>query len=174
MVYDIWLTNKGMYAFYERLPLARTLLGSYAAFSYQIPIGTRQPDQWHELSIAYNRGAGVVRWLVDGEERFRVDRIGQHIDRPYLTIDHGGDEERVESRQLNGGMGMFTLLDGYLPSEQALVRLSDVEDFYFDPVLGQPHPLAFVDEESHEGSRLFGQGAELRIDHFTVELRPVK
>lgn len=171
MVYDFWLTNTAIYAFYERLPFGRQQLGNYAAFSFQIPVGSRRPDDWNDLAIAYDRAAGTVRWLVDGEERFLVDRIGHHIDRQYLTIDHGGNEETVESRQLNVGMGMFTLLDGCLPSGQALVRLSDAESVYFDPVHGEPASLTFVDEKSAETSRCFGQGAELRIGRFDVTSR---
>ncbi len=173
MVYDFWLTNSKIYAFYERLPFGRQNLGNYAAFSFQIPVGTRRPDDWHELGIAYDRAAGTVRWLVDDEERFKVDRIGYHIDRRYLTIDHGGTEEAVESRQLNGGMGLFTLLDGYRETEQALVRLSSAEGFYFNPAVGEPETLAFVDEQSNESSRLFGQGADLRMERFSVTSTPL-
>lgn len=173
MVYDFWLTNTAIYAFYERLPFGREHSGNYAAFSFQIPVATRRPDDWHELSIAYDRAAGTVRWLVDGDVSFEVDRIGHHIDRQYLTIDHGGIEETVESRQLNGGMGLFTLLDGYLPSGQALVRLSSAENFYFNPLAGEPEPQTFVDEASAEQSRLFGQAAELRMERFAVESVPV-
>lgn len=171
MVYDFWLTNSAIYAFYERLPFGRQQVGNYAAFSFQIPVSTREPGEWHDLAIAYDRAGGIVRWLVDGEERFRVDRIGHRIDRQYLTIDHGGVEEDVESRQLNGGMGLFTLLDGALPSRQALVRLSAAENFYFDTMKGEPTEQTFVNDESAEESRLFGQGADLRMGHFTAESR---
>lgn len=171
MVFDLFLTNTRIYAFYERLPFGREQLGNYAAFSFQIPLVKRKPDHEHELSIAYDRAAGTVRWLVDGKERFRVDRIGRRIDRKYMTIDHGGVEEDVEPRQLDFGMGLFTLLDGRLPSGEALVRLSSAPDFYFDPAAATPTPLTFVDEESDPGSRLFGQGAELRVRRFAVQSR---
>lgn len=169
MVFDFWLTNKRIYAFYERLPFGRPQLGNYAAFSFQIPVGDRNPEDWHELAIAYDRAAGVVRWLVDGEEQLRVDRIGYHIDRSYMTIDHGGAEESIAPRQLSGGMGLLNLLDGSLPGGEALVRLSGIDGTYFDPLVGEPTPQVFIDETSAEGSRLFGQGAELRMKSFTVE-----
>lgn len=169
MVFDFWLTNKRIYAFYERLPFGRAQQGNYAAFSYQIPVGDRSPEDWHELTIAYDRAAGVVRWLVDGVEGFRVDRIGYHIDRQYMTIDHGGDEGLIEPRQLSGGMGLLNLLDGALPSGRALVRLSEVEGTYFDTLEGEPVVQTFIDDTSAEASRLFGQGAQLGMEHFTVE-----
>ena len=172
MVFDIFLTNKQIYAFYERLPFGRGgPLGNYASFSYQVPLVERRPGDEHKLSIAYDRGAGTVRWLVDGKEHFRVDRIGRRIDRNYLTLDHGGVEEDVEPKQLDFGMGLFTLLDGRLPSGQALVRLSTAENFYFDPAVGEPTPQTFVDEGSNPGSRLFGQGAELHVERFVVQSR---
>jgi hypothetical protein len=172
MVFDVFLTNKRVYAFYERLPFGRGgPLGNYASFSFQIPLLERRPGDEHKVGIAYDRAAGTVRWLVDGKERFRVDRIGHRIDRKYLTLDHGGKEELVEPKQLDFGMGLFTLLDGRLPSGEALVRLSTAENFYFDPAEGEPTPQTFVDEESLPGSRLFGQGAELRVERFIVESR---
>jgi hypothetical protein len=64
----------------------------------------------HDLRKAYDSSAGVLRWLADGKEEFRVDRIGHRLDsRKRLTLDHGGVEESVEPRQLDFEMGMFTL-----------------------------------------------------------------
>lgn len=173
MVFDFFVTNERIYAVYERLPFGRAQLGNYAAFTYQIPLKKREPGDWNDLRIAYDRSAGIVRWIVDGKEKFRVDRIGHHLDdRKHLTIDHGGAEETVEPRQLDFGMGMFTLLDGDLPSGKAPVRLSNAQDFYFDPSEGEPVPQTFVDDESRESSRLFGQGAELLVRRFVVESYP--
>jgi hypothetical protein len=173
MVFDFFITNERIYAFYERLPFGRTPDHNYAAFSYQIPLQERgDPGDTHDLRIAYDRSAGVVRWLVDGKEKFRVDRIGHRIDRKFMTLDHGGVEETVEPRQLDFGMGMFTILDGDLPSGKALVRLSNAPNFYFDPPQGEPTPQTFFDEESRASSRLFGQGAELRVGRLSVESAP--
>ena len=113
----------------------------------------------------------MVRWFVNGKECFRVDRIGYRIDRQYMTLDHGGDEVLVDPKQLDFGMGLFTLLDGELPSGQALVRLSNQSNFYFDPAVGQPTLQTFGDAESKVESRLFGQGAEMHVERFTVQSR---
>jgi hypothetical protein len=176
MVFDFFVTNKRIYAFYERLPFGRGTLGNYAAFSYQIPVGTRSPGDWHALKIAYDKAAGTVRWLVDNREVFRVGRIGRRIDPQYLTIDHGGVEQDVSPTQLAGGMGMFTLLDGYRPSRNALVRLSNVPGTYFDAATGAAADGAgyFVDDESLHSNRLFGQGAALRMQTYVVSSLPVK
>ena len=71
----------------------------------------------------------------------------------------------MSPNQLDGGLGLFTLLDGYRPSSTALVRLSKADGFYDN--VGTGHVAApgtgyFRDEQSAPGSRLFGQGAELR------------
>jgi hypothetical protein len=176
MVFDFFLTNEHIYAFYERLPFGRDVAlnntDSYAAFSYMIPVAERSPREWHHLEIAYDRSAGTVRWLVDDVEVFRVDEIGYRINPQYLTIDHGGIEEIVSMNQLNCGMGMFTLLDGYLPSEKGLVRLSNLPNYFFDPS-AEGDLLEFEDEESLVENRLFGQGAELRMRQYVVKSRPV-
>lgn len=171
LVFDHFITNKRLYAVYERLPFGRPQMGNYASFTFMIPLADRQPSHEHELSVVYNRSAGTVRWLVDGDEKFRVDRIGHLIDRKYMTLDHGGVEEDVSPKQLAFGMGLFTLLDGRLPGGQALVKLSTAPDFYFDPAVGQPKPQTFFDEQSADASRLFGQGGELRVRDFTVTTR---
>ena len=161
MVFDLFLTNRRIYAFYERLPFARSRYGNYAAFSYMIPVATRTPDERHALKIAYFKSAGIVRWFVNDREVFRVTRIGRRLDRQYLTLAHGGVEADVSPNQLDGGMGLFTLLDGSRPSETALVRLSRAHGFYHDVGTGQvaaPGTGYFLDEKSAPGSRLFGRG----------------
>jgi hypothetical protein len=176
MVFDLFVTNQRIYAFYERLPFGRNQngYGNYAAFSYMIPVATRRPGEWHDLKIAYDRSAGTVRWLVNQREVFRVSKIGRRIDPQYLTLDHGGEEADVAPKQLDGGMGLFTLLDGFRPSNQALVRLSSARGFYRNVGTGQPADPGtgyFLDETSAPGSRLFGQGAELRVRAVAVSSR---
>ncbi|MEU8088836.1 DUF6081 family protein [Micromonospora sp. NPDC049101] len=169
VVFDFFLTNKRVYAFYERLPFARDTLGDYAAFSYGVPVADRTPDDEHRVEIGYDRLAGTAHWLLDGREVFRVDRIGHHLPgRRHLVLDHGGTETTAQPRQLNFGMGLLSLLDGTAPghSPHGLARLSGVPGFYLDPISGGPQK--FADEHSHAESRLFGQGAELRVRRFTI------
>jgi hypothetical protein len=179
-VFNLFLTNTRIYAFYERLPNQRAELGPYAAFSYAIPVAERSPDERHHLEIAYDRSAGTVRWLVDGREVFRVTDIGAPLDsRRYLLLDHGGPARRTEPRQLRFGIGMLTLLDARLDGRPALVRLVRSDGFYVDPVPradgnGGEAPPAFLDEKSREPSRLFGQGAALSVSRFVVSSAPAE
>jgi hypothetical protein len=171
---DFFLTNRRIYAFYERLPGARATLGNYAAFSSYIPVARRSPADLHHLKICYDRSNGVVRWIVDGTEAHRVDRLGYRPDRRYLALDHGGVETAVEPRQLSFGMGMFTLLDGALPGGggPGLVRLSAAGPRYFGPALGEPHPQTFLDDPSVASHRLFGQGASLALSRYVISSVP--
>jgi hypothetical protein len=169
MIFDFFVTNEQVYAFYERLPERRAELGNYAAFSYAVPVAERSPSQRHHFEIAYDRAAGVVRWLLDGDEVFRVDRVGERLaSRQHLVLDHGGTEQQVAPRQLRCGLGLLSLLDGELPGQPALVRLSSAPSFYFDPTVGEPAPQTFGDDESTESNRLFGQGAGLSVSRFVV------
>lgn len=167
MVFDFFLTNTTIYAFYERVPSMRRQLGNYAAFSYAFPVAKRKTGDYNRLKIAYNQDRNTVKWFVDGKEVFSVSQIGKRIGREGMFLDAGGEEEMVTIEQLNCGLALFTLLDGALNGKPALVDLSGKAE-YFDPRKGEPEPLRFVDGESREESRLFGQGAELRCQEFSV------
>lgn len=172
MVFDFFITNETIYAMYERLPFGRPALGNYAAFTFNIPLASTSPGEQHRYKIAYDKAEGTVRWIVDGDELFSIDQIGHLIDRDYLTIDHGGVEQDVSPNQLDCGMGMFTLLDAHQPSGTGLVRLSNADDFYFDPEVGEPVDQTFLDDESLEENRLFGQGAEIKVKKYVVSSKP--
>lgn len=168
VVFDFLFTNRLVYAFYERLPFARTAANPYAAFSYAIPVAERRDGDVHEATIAYDSRAGIARWLLDGAEVYRVADVGRLLQsREHLVIDLGGREETVVPRQLAFGMGLFTLLDAAIGGGPALVRLSD-RLTYVSPSQGAPEPLSFVDASSRPESRLFGQGAEMHVDFYTV------
>ncbi|ONI76447.1 hypothetical protein ALI144C_36695 [Actinosynnema sp. ALI-1.44] len=174
MVFDFFLTNNRIYAFYERGPYLRAALGDYAGFSFAIPVGRTAPGQEHDLRIGYDRSSGTVRWYVDKREVYRVHRIGHRIDRKHMMIDYGGVENLVEPRQLNCGMGMFSVLDGAQPGipGSGLVRLANDSSLYFDPVSGHPVQQVFHDERSLPEHRLFGQGASFTMRSLVVSSRP--
>lgn len=173
IVSDFFLTNEGVYALYERLPFGRgPALGNYAAFTAITRVADRDPDDRHLLSVEYDRTAGTIRWLVNLHEVYRVDQIGFRPARSTMTLDHGGVETLVSPRQTDCGMGMFSLLDGYRPTDTGLVQLSNTPDFYFDPDVGPPTPSPFVDTLSLGSNRLFGQGAELTVDRYWIASIP--
>ncbi|MDY7229322.1 DUF6081 family protein [Hyalangium rubrum] len=168
MVFDFMLTNQRVYVIYERLPFGRTATNHYAAFTYAIPVKARTPSQTHQMTISYDRMARTVTWILDGVVVFTVTQPGYRIDRQWMVIDHGGTEQAVVMRQLNCGMGMFSLLDGSMNWGAGLVRLSSTPGFYFLPPVGTSSALSFADETSQHSSRLFGQGAAFTIGPYYV------
>jgi len=152
MVFDVWMTNNAIYPYYERLNLSGT--AAYGAFSSVFPPVSRTPGEQVKVTVAYNRAAGVVRWLVDDLEVARVSNIGFPAAGATTIIDHGGTPQAAAPRQLNCGMALFTLLDGGLPPPgTGLVSLAPPYTF----------PTAFAG-----GPNLFGQGAELRVERFEI------
>ncbi|MFE6820158.1 DUF6081 family protein [Streptomyces sp. NPDC057677] len=172
LAFDFFVTDRRIYAVHERLPMLRPHLGGYAAFTAVVPVGDREPGDTHRLTLAYDRSAGRVRWLVDGEERHRAERLGRVPDRRYVVLDHGGEDTDVTPRQLNGGLGMFTALDCASPDGgPALVRLTTADGLY-RATDGGGRPQVFLDDKSLPGNRLFGQGAALNVRRFTVSAAP--
>jgi hypothetical protein len=174
VVFDFLFTNRCVYAFYERLPFGRTAANPYAAFSYATPVAARRDGDVHLAEIAYDRRTGTARWLLNDSEVYRVGNIGRRLhSRDHLVLDLGGREETVVPRQLAFGMGLFTLLDAAIGGAPPLVRLSD-QLTYLSPLPGALYPAAFVDESSRPESRLFGQGAEMYVESYTVSERRLR
>jgi hypothetical protein len=175
LAFHFVLTNARIYAVYERLPSQRATLGNYAAFTAIVPVATRaNSSDVHQFRIGFDKSAGVVRWYLDGHQVYQVGSLGHRIDRAFLTLDHGGADVDVSPNQLDCGLGMYTQLDAYRPSDIGLVRLSEVDYFYFDPDLGEPNPEGFVDNQSLLSNRLFGQGASLTARQYSVALRSLR
>jgi hypothetical protein len=173
VIFNFLLTNRMVYAFYERPAFARAPGADDAAFQFLIPVAERRPWDRHRLAIAYDRAAGTARWILDGVEVFRVDAIGSRIDRRYMLLDHGGYDVALSPAQMDCGMAMFDFLDGYGPTGRGLVQLEANDgDAYDDPRVGPSRGLDFVDPESLLSSRLFGQGAAMTVERFVVSSEP--
>ncbi len=172
LVSDFFMTNKRIYALYERLPFGRSPGHNYAAFTYAIPVAERKPFQQQHLAIAYDRSAHSIRWLVDDHEVFRVTQPGHRLpSQQYMILNHGGVDEDVDCRQRDVGLGTFTLLDAAYPTQQALVKLSVDPNFYYSTVPGNPGSQTFVDPLSMHNSRQWGQGATLDVKMVRVSSR---
>lgn len=171
MVFDMFMTNEGIYAFYERLPFGRgAQLGNYHAFSFAKRVADNKPGDLHKLAISYDKASNTVNWSVDGRIVQTVSRLGLPIDRANMVLDHGGTPTEVTLNQLNCGMGTFTLLDAGKAS--GLAKISTAPGFYYKPQVGEPAPQNFVDNASVDGSRLFGQGAEINVKKYNIINKP--
>jgi hypothetical protein len=173
VIFNFLVTNEAIYAFYERPAFARPPGDDFAAFSFAIPVLPRLPWERHRLRIAYDRSRGLVRWLVDGVEVYRLDTIGARIDRRFMLIDHGGTDEIVTPAQIDCGMALFDFLDGVGPTGRGLVQIDAESTSYFFPPVGEPFRMEFVDPDSLLEDRLFGQGASMEVGPFVVESVPV-
>lgn len=172
MIFNFLLTNKRIYAFYEHPSFARDVYGDYAAFTYAVPVAARSPHDRHDLKIAYDKARGTVRWIVDHVEVFRVDAIGARIDRQHMLLDRGGDDMIFSPDQLDCAMGTFTFLDGYGPTHRGLVQIDPDPGTYFNPRLGEPSGVTFIDDDSALQSRMFGAGAAMQVSRYVVSSLP--
>lgn len=170
IVADFFVTNDEIYVLYERLPFARGTLGNYASFTHTIAVGRTHPNEHHKLAIAWDKTAGTVRWLVDRHEVFKVDHLGDYLNRNLVTIDRGGDEAIVSPRQIDCGIGTFTLLDGYRPGDIGLVELASTPGYYVNPDT-HTGPANFIDTKSLPEDRLWGQGATLNVKSMIFSYR---
>ena len=165
-VFDFYVTDTTVYAYYERLRMPGT---TYAAFSYAVPVATRTPGENDDYQMVLDRNSGKATWVLNGRTVLTVDKIGTlELPRKYLLIDHGGTQQQVFPRQLNCGVGMFTLLDGASQNGQGLVQLDSTPGFYYNPLLGQPAPESFLDETSQAQDRLWGEGVDLNVHSVSV------
>lgn len=173
MIFDFVITNDRLYALYERLPFARTSTNHYASFTYLIPVGRRKRHDTHELKVAYDRSAHTVGWYVNGKKVYQVSRIGRYVGSSQApAVDRGGVEEDVKPlRQFACGVGVFDILDGYEKNlQRSLVRLNPAEGYYQNPK-NRKKELKWVDAESKQESRIWGQGVDAYITDFEASRR---
>ena len=182
MVFDFFLTDEDIYAFYERLPFGKTPENNYHAFSHAIPVGKRAAvnslGDFVKLSIAYNREEGYTRWLVNDLEVFRVERIGYPLERKYRILDHGGVAGLVRPRSLSTGFGNFTLLNmqnpqnpGQIPNA-GLLDLRTPQVRAYAPIrtdqLGLPVEPVYIQTPYKKEFALFDQGSTLNLKYVHV------
>ncbi|AEX61417.1 hypothetical protein mvi_288 [Megavirus vitis] len=136
MVFDFFISDTAIYAFYERLPFGKpafnggilTPLGDYAAFSNAIWVARRSAtnplEQLEKLSIGIHKGKGLVTWYINNVPVFTWDKIGYRAHDKYRMLDHGGQETLVTVSSVRMGFGTFSLLDMALPNDydRAYVR----------------------------------------------------
>jgi len=169
MVADFFLTNEGLYAFYERLPFARTPTNNYRSFSQAKRVSDRTAQEKHNLRIEYDINQRTLSWFVEQTRVLFVTLIGYPSNDPKvrMMIDHGGENTLVQPTGFRAGWGCFTLLDALdyhnTTSTKGLVRLNSEDGPDYN------RPLSFHDDESLLSNRLWGQGAEIEVDSFRLE-----
>jgi len=168
LVSSFFLTNEGIYAYYEREPFLRTPTNVYLAFTQVKRVADREKGDYHHLSIEYNKLQSSLSWYVEGELVLSVDSIG-HLSEAedVVTMQNlGGEPEVVEPEGFSYGFGCLTLLDMndfHNPSNIGLVKIGDgINPQYLTP-------SEFYDDASLPGNRLWGQGSDLRLKSIKIE-----
>jgi hypothetical protein len=162
------LSNEGIYAFYERMPFARTPQNFYGAFSQAKRVGDRKSTDINQLSIEYNKKTRSLSWCVGEQKVLHVSLIGfKSTDSHIVTLsDLGGQETLVEPESFRFGFGCFTFLDMndyHNPTGEGLVKLGDgILTEYINP-------SSFWDDNSEPENRLWGQGSVLQVDSIKVD-----
>lgn len=170
IVTDIAITNKSIWALYERLPFGQEF-DFYRAFTSLRRIATRKsPDEVHNLAISYDREQGSVSWSVNGQTKYTVSNLGFLPTDPeaVVILDHGGVEKPVDPSSFLVGFGNIELLDGTDPnnpsSQTGLVQLvTGIPGFY-------QKPLSFHDTASLLQNRRFGQGSITKVYKLKVRV----
>ena len=105
LVFDFMLTDRRVYAVYERLGPPD---GPKPAFTYTVPVAARVPESFHRCVVDYHRDSGTVDWLLDGSRVLTVDRIGERLPGAVrATRDNGRPAGLERPRQLTVGLGLF-------------------------------------------------------------------
>ncbi|KAG2455044.1 hypothetical protein HYH02_000869 [Chlamydomonas schloesseri] len=180
LVADMFLTNTGVWALYERLPFVRTADHVYAAFTFLKRVADRKPGEENLLQIKYDKSANTLEWWVDGALKLKVDRIG-YKPHPALGmvvgLDLGGAEEEIRLDALQAGFGCFTLLDFSDPTgrgRDGLLNLNPTssglqrDEVYFFPKTFQVDTRTNASAIGDASWRLFGQGTSMTVSHIKV------
>lgn len=180
LVLDAFQTEEGVWTIYEVLSLAQTPENFYRAFTSIKFVGRRKdPWEFNEIRIEYDRASSTAKWFLDGELVMKIDRPGflpknqKEVDHDIVVIiDHGGTEQKIEVNEWNVAIACIDLLDATDPnnnsSEAGLVRLSGGPNLRPDYYI---KPTNFFDNESLRRNRLFGQGANATYKLLEVSVR---
>eukprot|EP00198_Chlamydomonas_reinhardtii_P008102 XP_001697439.1 predicted protein [Chlamydomonas reinhardtii] len=154
LVADMFLTNTGVWALYERLPFARSETNIYAAFTFV-------------KRVKYIRSANIMEWWVDGELKLTLGRIGY---KPPSALG------MVAGLDL-GGFGCYALVDFADPTgrgREGFLNLNPTasgqqkDEVYFVPKTFQVDTRKNVSAISDPSWRLFGQGTSMSVSAIKV------
>lgn len=190
--FNILLTNGKIYVVYELLPFLRTEWGgpgpNYTGFLYAIEIGGRNVvdplNDYVKLAIRYNKKNNTVKYLVNDEVKYEINRIGFPIDDKYCIIKYNvpdvipSPSNIIRPNKLRFGFGTFSLMDAYNPINPGGVDNVGLLDLTNGGALPSVNPVisnidgtspiaTYINPYSPENA-LFGQGAIIRIKYLTV------
>jgi hypothetical protein len=204
LTFDFALTNEDIYVCYGRAPFLRKAwtngIGTdYDAFRQVIPVAKRNIanplEDYVKLAIAYNYKENYVRWIINDQEIYRVERLGLPLERNTRLYEAGTPGQLpdpavlLRPKQLNFGFGTFNAMSDYnpqnpagenIPSKRALVNLSAPNGDIVNPIKtnvdGTLLLFEYVSEygipnlpTAYSGTN-FGQGVIMCLKYVTVYL----
>lgn len=126
LVFSFYLSNETVFIGYERLPFGKPIFGGiddYHAFSHLVPVAKRAlndpSNNFAVYAMAFNKSKGHARYLINGQEVYRVEGFGMPISRDHRTADSGGNDQVVTLNTISPGFGTATLLDMLNPIKEA-------------------------------------------------------
>lgn len=204
LTFDFALTNEDIYVCYGRAPFLRKNWTSntgtdYDAFRQVIPVAKRNIanplEDYVKLAIAYNYKGNYVRWIINDQEVYRVERLGLPLERDTRLYEAGtvgqlpDPATLLRPKQLSYGFGTFSGMADYKPQNPSgvdnpfnlgLVNLSGLNNDIVNPITTNVNgTLLAADFASAYGitglpapysGTNFGQGAILCIKYVTVYL----
>jgi hypothetical protein len=145
-------------------------------------------NDFAKVAIGYNKECNYVRYLINDEEKFRVNRLGLPIERKYRILEHNipgelpANAPLVRPCSLAFGFGTFSLMDMYNPQNPGQIDNIALLDLTVGGVLPAVNPIIVNPADSttiaaqyivtpyDADVALFGQGAILKIKYVTVYL----
>ena len=197
LVFTFVLTNEDIYVGYEISPFGKVEFGGpgpdYNACGNLVPIRKRDVcdpiGDFVKLAIGYNYAENIVRWLINDQEVYRINRLGFPIERKYrngndnvpgelnppsklgrptqlvfgIVNGNGMAEHNAQNPSNLSNPGLVDLsLGGYFPSSDPNVTNVD----------GTNRPntyLAYYNQPPMNGTN-FGQGNNVSYKYFSVYL----
>ena len=188
------LTNEDIYVTYVRPPFGKVQYGGpgpdYNSFECIIPVRKRNvidpSNDFVKLSLGYNYTENYIRYSINDEEVYRINRLGFPIERQYEILNNNTPNQLNPSTQLlrptQFGFAILneSNMSAYNPQNPGNLQNAGLVDLtaggtlpQSDPkpnVDGTNKPCAFLAQYNQEGMNgtLFGQGVNTSFKYFAV------
>lgn len=191
VIFDFIITNKMIYALYERFPYGKAAWGGpgldYTGFVQLFPLANRPHNtDTSNLKIAFNRKTNSVSWFVDGKRKLQINSIGVMSQSKYTVIQYSAPnvplspQPIVRPNTFLVGFGNLGLMGATSPLNPGSKSNSALVDMSLNGLLpdsnpngfnanGTPQCLPTILSYAQAGNTTnFGQGNVLEISSLKV------
>lgn len=197
LMFDFAISNANIFAYYEKtpqLPRNPDPAANFDAWNHLVPVGKRNianpAEDFVKLAIAYNYKENYVRWIINDEEVYRINRLGYPLQRKYRGLEFGTVGQLPDPvtltrpKALSFGFGTFTNFANYNPinpgqfDNSGLIGYTDLLTEAVNPIVTSVNgnllaytaltPYAsLVVPQGYTGTN-FGQGVNLCLKYVCV------